>query len=123
MDGSSPLVLPTGSVGSLLGLKPYSSISFLRISSAFFRSFRFRQNQIPASTISTTATIGTTVATAMVLGGVDVELPSLLGFAKLAAPEVAAAAPVEEPDVVEWVTRLVDVEVMVVTPAPGAEVV
>ena len=60
-----PSPLPTaGKVGSLFGLKPYSSISFLRSSSEFLRAFLFRQNQSPARTSKATATTGTTTATA-----------------------------------------------------------
>lgn len=55
-----------GNVGSLLGLYPYSSTSFLLNSSASLRCFRFRQKNNPASTIRATATIGTTTATATV---------------------------------------------------------
>jgi hypothetical protein len=45
-------------------LKPYSSISFLRSSSEFFRAFLFRQNHNPNRTSKATATTGTTTATA-----------------------------------------------------------
>lgn len=62
--------MPTaGSVGSSLGLKPYSSTSFLRASSAFFLDLRFRQNQIPASNSSATATTGMTTAMAVFPAG------------------------------------------------------
>ncbi len=70
--GSSPLLLATptaGRVGSLLGLNPYSSTSFLRSSSASFRCFRFRQKKRPASTSSATTAIGTTTATAILAAG------------------------------------------------------
>lgn len=67
-DGSSPK-LPTaptaGSVGSLFGLKPYSSSSFLRCSSASFRCFLLLQRNNKARTISATAATGTTTATAI----------------------------------------------------------
>ena len=67
-DGSSPeLPAPptTGSVGSLFGLNPYSSTSFLRSSSASLRCFRLRQRKRAARTIKATATTGTTTATAI----------------------------------------------------------
>ena len=59
----------TGNVGSLLGLKPYSSTSFLRISSPSLRCFRFRQRKRAARTIRATATTGTTTATAILPPG------------------------------------------------------
>lgn len=71
-DGSSPLLLApptTGSVGSLLGLNPYSSTSFLRSSSASFRCFRLRQKKRATSTINATAATGTTTATAILPPG------------------------------------------------------
>ena len=67
-DGSSPELLApptTGSVGSLLGLKPYSSTSFLLSSSPSLRCFRLRHRKRAASTIKATATTGTTTATAI----------------------------------------------------------
>lgn len=92
-EGSSPLVLATtGRVGSLLGLNPYSSTSFLRSSSASFLCFRLRQRKRAARTISATATTGTTTATAMVPPGERPEVEEAL------APEVARAA---EPDLLE----------------------
>ena len=57
----------TGSVGSLLGLNPYSSTSFLRSSSPSLRCFRLRQRKRAARTIKATATTGTTTATAILL--------------------------------------------------------
>jgi hypothetical protein len=51
-------------VGSLFGLNPYSSISFLRSSSEFFRAFRLLQNQIPSTMSIATTTTGTTTAIA-----------------------------------------------------------
>lgn len=75
-DGSSPgLLAPpiTGSVGSLFGLNPYSSTSFLRISSASLRCFRLRQRKRAARTIKATATTGTTTATAILPPGVRLE--------------------------------------------------
>ena len=66
-DPSPALAAPTaGSVGSLFGLYPYSSISFLLTSSASFRCFRFRQKNRPPAIIKATAAIGTTTATAIV---------------------------------------------------------
>ena len=65
---SSPLLLvpPTaGSVGSLLGLKPYSSTSFRRRSAASLRCFRRRHRSRAASTMIATAATGTTTATAI----------------------------------------------------------
>ena len=79
----------TGSVGSLLGLKPYSSTSFLRISSPSLRCFRFRQRKRAARTIRATATTGTTTATAILLPG---ERPEEL---EEEAGAVAAAAPLD----------------------------
>ena len=59
-------VIPTaGSVGSLLGLKPYSSTSFLRASSAVFFCLRLLHNKIPPTTRSATTTTGTTTAMAV----------------------------------------------------------
>ena len=67
-DGSSPK-LPTaptaGSVGSLFGLKLYSSASFRRSSSASFRCFLLLQKNSKARTIRATAATGTTTATAI----------------------------------------------------------
>jgi hypothetical protein len=51
-------------VGSLFGLNPYSSISFLRSSSEFFRAFRLLQNQIPSTMSIATTTTGITTAIA-----------------------------------------------------------
>jgi len=62
----APAAATAGNVGSLLGLYPYSSTSFLLNSSASLRCFRFRQKKIPAATRRATATIGTTTATAIV---------------------------------------------------------
>ena len=89
-DGSSPGLLPppmTGSVGSLLGLKPYSSTSFLRISSPSLRCFRFRQRKRAARTIRATATTGTTTATAILPPG---ERPEELEEESLAAATAVA---------------------------------
>jgi hypothetical protein len=55
-----------GRVGSLFGLNPYSSTSFLRNSSAFLRCFRLLQNHRPSKAMRATETIGTTTATAVV---------------------------------------------------------
>src|SRR5690242_21698620 len=58
--------MPTaGRVGSWLGLKPYSSTSFLRSSSLFWRALRFLHKKIPASSSSAMATTGTTTAIAI----------------------------------------------------------
>ena len=78
----------TGNVGSLLGLKPYSSTSFLRISSPSLRCFRFRQRKRAARTIRATATTGTTTATAILPPG---ERPEEL------EEEVPAAAAIAVP--------------------------
>jgi hypothetical protein len=90
------LAPPTaGTVGSLLGLKPYSSISLRRSSSAFFLDFRFLQNQSPAITKSATATIGTTTAIAIFPPSPSFPLPPVPSFADCraaAALEEAAAA-------------------------------
>ena len=80
----------TGSVGSLLGLKPYSSTSFLRISSPSLRCFRFRHRKRAARTIRATATTGTTTATAILPPG---ERPEELEEEAPAA--VAGAAPLD----------------------------
>lgn len=65
-----PVTPPTaGSVGSLLGLKPYASISFLRSSSASFCCFLRRQKKRPASTSAAMTTMGITTAMAMVPAG------------------------------------------------------
>lgn len=64
--------MPTaGRVGSSLGLKPYSSTSFLRASSALFFDLRLRQNQRPASSSSATATTGITTAMAVFPAGLS----------------------------------------------------
>jgi hypothetical protein len=62
---ADPTPPTAGRVGSLFGLYPYSSTSFLRSSSASLRCFRFRHKKRPASTRRATATIGTTTATAI----------------------------------------------------------
>lgn len=54
-----------GRVGSLLGLKPYSSTSFRLASSCVFLCLRFLQKNRPAKTSSATTTTGTTTATAV----------------------------------------------------------
>ena len=54
-----------GNVGSSLGLYPYSSTSFLRISSASLRCFRLLQKNKAARTRSATPTIGTITSTAV----------------------------------------------------------
>ena len=78
----------TGSVGSLFGLNPYSSTSFLRISSPSLRCFRLRQRKRAARTIKATATTGTTTATAILPPGVrpeevEEEAPGIAGAAAL----------------------------------------
>ena len=113
----------TGSVGSLLGLKPYSSTSFLRISSPSLRCFRFRQRKRAARTIRATATTGTTTATAILLPG---ERPEEL---EEEAAAVAAAAPLDllADDLVEVtlvtatgvVVELDDVDVSVIVDGCG----
>ena len=70
-EGPSPELLAppiAGSVGSLFGLNPYSSTSFLRSSSPSLRCFRLRQRKRAARTIKATATTGTTTATAILPG-------------------------------------------------------
>ncbi len=109
-----------GSVGSLLGLYPYSSTSFLRSSSAVLRCFLLRQNHIPASTMRITATIGTITATAIVPPWL--KLPPLL---ELFVPfDCKAEEPdVEDEDVVDDVfdgTLDVIVSMMVVVEPPGS---
>lgn len=58
----------------MLGLYPYSSTSLRRNSSASLRCFRFRHKKRRARTISATATIGTTTATAIFPPPVSPEL-------------------------------------------------
>ena len=66
-DRSSAYDVPAAAnVGSLFGLKPYSAISLLRISSAFFLAFRFRQNQKPKNRSAAITTMGMTTAIAIV---------------------------------------------------------
>ena len=92
-EGSSPELLApptTGSVGSLFGLKPYSSTSFLRSSSPSLRCFRLRHRKRAASTIKATATTGTTTATAILP---PAERPEELEEDEPAA--VATAAPLD----------------------------
>lgn len=67
-DTSSPPLLATptaGIVGSLFGLNPYSSTSFRRSSSSFFRCFRLLQKNIRARIMRATTATGTTTATAV----------------------------------------------------------
>ena len=90
-EGSSPTLLApptTGRVGSLFGLKPYSSTSFRRSSSASFRCLRFRQRKRAEITIKATATTGTTTATAILPPADRPELveASVAEVARTAAP-------------------------------------
>jgi hypothetical protein len=69
-NGPSPILLFTppaiaGKVGSSFGLYPYSSTSFLLMSSASFRCFRLLQKNKPASTRRATPAIGTITSTAV----------------------------------------------------------
>ena len=85
------LVIPTaGSVGSLLGLKPYSSTSFRRSSSPAFFCLRRLHSKIPARTNNATTTTGTTTAMA-VLPPVVRPQPSFCfsGFCNDAGADVA----------------------------------
>lgn len=87
-------------MGSSFGLKPYSSTSFLRASSAFFLALRFRQNQIPASRRSATTTTGTTTAMAVFPPALSSPVACLdPGFAKAGSDgsvdELVGAAPEE----------------------------
>lgn len=66
-----------GSVGSLFGLYPYSSTSFLRSSSAAFFAFHLRQKYKAARMIKATETTGTTTATAIVPPAESPEPPEL----------------------------------------------
>lgn len=52
-------------MGSLFGLKPYSSTSFRRASLSFLLCLRFLQKKRPATTSKATTTTGTTTATAV----------------------------------------------------------
>lgn len=98
------LAPPTaGRVGSLFGLNPYSSTSFLLNSSASFRCFRFRQRNKAARTIKATAATGTTTARAIFPPGERPEPFDVL------APEVASAAESDlEADDLELVLWVVD---------------
>lgn len=89
-----------GSVGSSLGLKPYSSTSFLRSSSPSFRCFRLRQKKRAANTINATAATGTTTATAILPPG-DIPPELADGF----ADGVARAAAFDEIDDEGWVAE------------------
>ena len=94
-DGPSPgLLAPpmTGKVGSLLGLKPYSSTSFLRNSSPSLRCFRLRQRKRAARTIKATAATGTTTATAILPPGERPEEfeEEALGFVRAAPDDLLA---------------------------------
>lgn len=82
-----------GIVGSLLGLYPYSSTSFLLISSASLRCFRFLQKNIPAAIRAATATIGTTTAIAIVP---PLDRPLLLALPVPAFERPAVPEAVEE---------------------------
>jgi len=64
-DESSAMPATAGSVGSLLGLKPYSSTSFRRASSAFLRCFLLLHKKMPPSTNNATTTTGITTAIAV----------------------------------------------------------
>jgi hypothetical protein len=88
------LVTPmAGSVGSLLGLNPYSSTSFLLSSSASFRCFRLRHKKRAASTSNATAATGTTTATAILP---PAERPS--DVLDAVVPDVARAATSDDLD-------------------------
>jgi hypothetical protein len=56
---------PAASVGSLLGLKPYSAISFLRSSSLFFLAFLFLHKKNPNKNAAAITTIGMMTAMAI----------------------------------------------------------
>src|SRR3954447_14041484 len=99
----SEAAAPGGKVGSLFGLYPYSSTSFLLSSSASLRCFRFRQKNKPASTRRATATMGTTTATAIVP---ELERPELDVFLLPLANPGGTVDDVEADEVVEvgiWV--------------------
>ncbi len=125
-DGSSPELLAppmTGNVGSLLGLNPYSSTSFLRSSSPSLRCFLLRQRKRAARTIKATATTGTTTATAILPPGErpeEVE-EEALGVARAAPLDLLADDLVAVTLVIaeEVVTGLDDVEVRVIVFACG----
>lgn len=85
-----------GSVGSLFGLKPYSSTSFRRSSSAALLALRLRQKKIAARMIKATETTGTTTATAMVPLG---DKPPPPEAAAVADDNAAESVAVEEPPV------------------------
>lgn len=108
----------TGSVGSILGLNPYSSTSFLRSSSPSFRCFRLRQRNRAARTIKATATTGTTTATAILPPAerpedVEEEAAAVARAAPLdlLADDLVAVTPVAAKEVV---IGLDDVEVKVI---------
>ena len=77
-------------MGSLFGLNPYSSTSFLLASSASLRCFRFLQKNRRARTIRATAAIGTTTATAILPLGDNPLFAGelLLGEGSAVAPDV-----------------------------------
>ena len=69
-----------------MGLKPYSSISFFRSSSAAFRALRFFQKNSKPRISSTMAAIGTMTATA-----ITPPEDNPLDFDDVSAPTVASA--------------------------------
>lgn len=91
-------------MGSLFGLKPYSSISFLRSSSEFFRAFRLLQNQIPSTMSIATTTTGTTTAIATFP---PLDRPPDPFLEALAVFDVRAAVDDEELDEVEDLDEVV----------------
>ena len=94
LGATEPAAMTPGRLGSLFGLKPYSSTSFRRSSSAAFFALRLRQNHNAARTIKATETTGTTTATAIVPPD-DKPLPLLAFDAARAAPESVALAAAE----------------------------
>jgi hypothetical protein len=80
-----------GRVGSLFGLNPYSSTSFLRSSSAAFFAFHFLQKYKAAKMIMATEATGTTTATAIVPPAESPEPPPALVLVADADDPVAVA--------------------------------
>ena len=97
---SSAMARPptAGRVGSWLGLKPYSSTSFLRSSSALLRCLRFRQKKMPPSTNSATTTTGMTTAMAVLPPLLMPPLSSFCAFCRPVELVLDESAPVAVED-------------------------
>lgn len=84
-----------------MGLKPYSSTSFRRSSSAAFFPFHLRKKYRAAKTIMATDTTGTTTATAMVPPADRPELEESTVSAPVPPVLCEPASPAEDPAVCE----------------------